>query len=181
MLAGTGRGPSKSLQQNQERMQTLKIQIMMVGKIKEKHFTGGIQEYLKRLGPYGRFDLVQVPDEPTPDGAPPAIEAQIKEKEAERLLKQIDPGAYVIALDGRGVNPSSEELAAFLAERALRGDSHLVFVIGGSLGLAPSVLQRADWKLSLGRMTFLHQMVPMILLEQIYRGFRINRGEPYHK
>lgn len=162
-------------------MHILKIQVVMVGKIKEKHFTGGIQEYLKRLGPYARVDLVQVPDEPTPDGAPPAVEAQIKEKEAERLLKQIDPGAYVTALDGRGVNPSSEELAAFLAERALRGNSHLVFVIGGSLGLAPSVLHRADWKLSLGRMTFLHQMVPMILLEQIYRGFRINRGEPYHK
>lgn len=159
----------------------MKIQVAMVGKVKEKHFTGGIEEYLKRLSPYARIDLVQVADEPTPDGAPPALEAQIKEKEAERLLKQIDASAYVIALDGRGVNPSSEEFAAFLAERALRGDSNLAFVIGGSLGLAPSVLKRADWKLSLGRMTFLHQMVPMILLEQIYRGFRINRGEPYHK
>lgn len=163
------------------RVDSLKIQILMVGKIKEKHFTAGIAEYLKRLGPYARVGLIQVPDEPTPDGAPPAVEAQIKEREAERLLKQLGPDGYVIALDGRGVNPSSEELAAFMAERALRGESHLVFVIGGSLGLAPSVLQRADWKLSLGRMTFLHQMVPLILLEQIYRSFRINRGEPYHK
>jgi 23S rRNA (pseudouridine1915-N3)-methyltransferase len=159
----------------------VRIQILMVGKIKEKHFTLGIQEYLKRLGPYARVELTTVPNEPTPDGAPPALEAQIKEREGEKLLKQIDPGAYVIALDGRGVNPTSEEFAAFLAERALQGQSNLVFVIGGSLGLAPAVLKRADHTLSLGRMTFIHQMVPMILLEQIYRGYRINRGEPYHK
>lgn len=87
----------------------------------------------------------------------------------------------MVALDGRGQMQSSEEFAAFLAERGLRGQSNLAFVIGGSLGLAPEVLKRADFRLSLGRMTLLHQMVPMILLEQVYRAFKINRGEPYHK
>ena len=106
---------------------------------------------------------------------------QVKEREGERLLKQLDASEYVVALDMRGEPLSSEELAAFLAERGLRGQSSLAFVIGGSLGLSRVVLKRADYKLSLGRMTFLHQMVPLILLEQIYRGFKINRGEPYHK
>jgi 23S rRNA (pseudouridine1915-N3)-methyltransferase len=159
----------------------LRIRIILVGKIKEKYLLAGIEEYLKRLGPLAKVEITYLADEPTPDGASPAQEMQVKMKEGERILAQLDPGQFVIAMDLRGETVSSEELAAFLAERALRGQPNLTFVIGGSLGLAPQVLQRADYKLSLGRMTFLHQMVPLILLEQIYRGFKINRGEPYHK
>lgn len=153
----------------------------MVGRIKEKYLQGGVQEYLKRLRPYARIEMASVADEPVPDGIAPALEEQVRLKEAERVLKLIDPWQYVVALDARGQNFSSEELAAFMEERALRGQSSLAFVVGGSLGLAAEVLQRADQKLSLGRMTFLHQMVPLILLEQVYRGFKINRGEPYHR
>jgi 23S rRNA (pseudouridine1915-N3)-methyltransferase len=153
----------------------------MVGKIKEKYLTAGMQEYLKRLTPYARVELISVADEPIPDGASPAQEEQVKAREGERILQQLDGSQFVVALDGRGQPLSSEELAAFLAERALRGQSNLAFVIGGSLGLSGAVLERADYRLSLGRLTFLHQMVPLILLEQIYRGFKINRGEPYHK
>lgn len=153
----------------------------MVGKIKEKYLNAGIAEYRKRLGPYAKVEIFSLQDEPIPEGASPAQMEQVKEREGERLLKQLDAGEYVVALDMRGEPLSSEELAAFLAERGLRGQSSLTFVIGGSLGLSPVVLKRADYKLSLGRMTFLHQMVPLILLEQIYRGFKINRGEPYHK
>jgi len=126
-------------------------------------------------------EIISLQDESIPEGASPAQMEQVKEREGERLLKQLDAAEYVVALDMRGEPLSSEELAAFLAERGLRGQSSLAFVIGGSLGLSRAVLKRADYKLSLGRMTFLHQMVPLILLEQIYRGFKINRGEPYHK
>lgn len=159
----------------------MRVRIVMVGKIKEKYLQAGMQEYLKRLGPYAKVEVIQVPDEPTPDGAPLAIEEQVKSREAERILKALDSSVFVVAMDSRGQTPSSEELAGFLEERALRGQSNLAFVIGGSLGLSSEVLSRANYKLSLGRMTFLHQMVPLILLEQIYRGYKINRGEPYHK
>lgn len=157
------------------------IRIVMVGKIKEKYLQAGMQEYLKRLTPYAKVEVVTLADEPIPDHASPAQEEQVKAREGERILAALDSGQYVVALDMRGKELSSEELAAFQAERALRGQSNLAFVIGGSLGLAGSVLQRAEFKLSLGRMTFLHQMVPLILLEQIYRGYKINRGETYHK
>lgn len=161
----------------------LRIRLVTVGKIREKYLQEGVQEYLKRLRPYARVEVVTVPDEPIPDGASPAQEAQVMQREGERILRALDQGGqeHVVVLDGRGRNFSSEELAAFLAERALHGDSNLAFVIGGSLGLDPAVLARADTTLSLGRMTFLHQMVPLILLEQVYRGFKINRGEKYHK
>ncbi|HYG59936.1 MAG TPA: 23S rRNA (pseudouridine(1915)-N(3))-methyltransferase RlmH [Symbiobacteriaceae bacterium] len=159
----------------------MRIKVILVGKVKEKYLTAGIAEYLKRLGPYARVEFAQVADEPIPEGAAPAQEQQVKAREGERILAQIDAGQYVIAMDLRGQVLSSEELAGFLAERALRGQPNLAFVIGGSLGLSAQVMQRADFTLSLGKMTFLHQMVPLILLEQVYRGFKINRGEPYHK
>lgn len=159
----------------------LRIRLVTVGKVRERYLQEGIQEYLKRLGPYAKVEVVTLPDEPIPDNAAPAQEQQVKQREGERILRALDPGQHVVILDQQGRNWSSEELAEFLAERALRGDSSLAFVIGGSLGLAGAVLERADSKLSLGRMTLLHQMVPMILLEQIYRGFKINRGEKYHK
>lgn len=159
----------------------MRVKIVLVGKIKEKYLIAGMDEYFKRLGPYAKVEFTQVADEPIPEGASLAQEQQVKAKEGERILAQLDAGQYVVALDLRGQTISSEELAGFLAERALRGQPNLAFVIGGSLGLAPAVLQRADYALSLGKMTFLHQMVPLILLEQIYRGFKINRGEPYHR
>ncbi|HWI51624.1 MAG TPA: 23S rRNA (pseudouridine(1915)-N(3))-methyltransferase RlmH [Symbiobacteriaceae bacterium] len=159
----------------------MRIKIILVGRIKEKYLLAGIEEYLKRLVPLAKVEIIYLADEAIPEGASAAQENQVKAKEGDRILAQIDQGQYVVALDLRGQTLSSEELAAFLAERSLRGQSSLAFVIGGSLGLAPQVLQRADYKLSLGKMTFLHQMVPLLLLEQVYRGFKINRGEPYHK
>lgn len=159
----------------------MRIRLVTVGKIKEKYLQAGMDEYLKRLGPYARVEVVGLNDEPIPENASPAQEEQVKQREGERILKVIEPGQHVVVLDQRGKEFSSEELAAFLEERALRGQSNLAFVIGGSLGLDRAVLERADTRLSLGRMTLLHQMVPLILLEQIYRGFKINRGEPYHK
>jgi 23S rRNA (pseudouridine1915-N3)-methyltransferase len=159
----------------------VRIRLVTVGKIKEKYLQAGMDEYLKRLGPYARVEVVGLNDEPIPENASPAQEEQVKQREGERILKVIEPGQHVVVLDQRGKEFSSEELAAFLKERALRGQSNLAFVIGGSLGLDRAVLERADTRLSLGRMTLLHQMVPLILLEQIYRGFKINRGEPYHK
>jgi len=159
----------------------MRIRLITVGKVKEKYLQAGIAEYLKRLGPYAQVEVVSLPDEAIPDSASPAQEEQVKEREGERILRALEPGWHVVVLDARGRNLSSEELAAFLAERALRGEPKLAFVVGGSLGLTKAVLDRADTLLSLGRMTFLHQMVPLILLEQIYRGFKINRGEPYHR
>lgn len=159
----------------------MRIKIVSVGRVKEKYLQVGIQEYLKRLGPYAKVEMASVADEPAPEGASPATMDQVKAKEGDRILRLLEAGHQVIALDSRGLALSSEELAQFLEERALHGQSSLAFIIGGSLGLAPEVLSRADHKLSLGRLTFLHQMVPLILLEQLYRGFKINRGEPYHK
>lgn len=158
-----------------------RIRLIAVGKVKEKYLQAGINEYLKRLGPYARVEVVGLPDEPIPDNASPAQEEQVKQREGERILKAIDAGQHVVVLDQRGREFSSEEFAAFLEERALRGQSNLAFVVGGSLGLDRAVLERSDAKLSLGRMTLLHQMVPLLLLEQVYRAFKINRGEPYHK
>ena len=159
----------------------MKITIIAVGKIKEKYFSAAIEEYVKRLGRYCRLELVEVPDEKTPDGAGEGLELQIKRKEGERILQKIPDNAHVIALaiDGRALD--SEELAAQMERWNVGGISHLVFLIGGSLGLSPEVLGRADYRLSFSNMTFPHQLMRVILLEQIYRSFRIIQGEPYHK
>ncbi len=159
----------------------MKISIVCVGKIKEKYLTMAIDEYSKRLSRYCKLEIIELPDEKTPDNASAAEELQIKKKEGERILKNIKDSAYVIALAIDGKMLSSEELAQKMQELGVKGESHLVFVIGGSLGLDSDVLDRADYKLSFSRMTFPHQMMRMILLEQIYRGYRINLGEPYHK
>lgn len=159
----------------------LQIQLLCVGKIKEKYLQAGIDEYLKRLSSYAKVNIVEVPDEKTPDNASAAEEEQIRAKEGEKLLRYIKAGSYVMALAIGGKNLSSEELANTMADLALQGKSDVTLVIGGSLGLAPAVLERADYKLSFGKMTFPHQLMRMLLLEQVYRGFRINRGEPYHK
>ena len=159
----------------------MKISLVVVGKIKEKFYRDAVEEYRKRLGRYCTVEIVEVADEKTPDGAGAALEAQIKEREGQRILQAIREDAYVIALAIQGRQRSSEQLAAHLDELAIRGKSHLCFVIGGSLGLSDSVLARADEHLSFSRMTFPHQLMRVILLEQIYRSFRIIRGEPYHK
>ncbi|MFF2889240.1 MULTISPECIES: 23S rRNA (pseudouridine(1915)-N(3))-methyltransferase RlmH [Paenibacillus] len=157
------------------------IQIASVGKLKEKYLTLGIAEYAKRLGPYVKLTLTEVPDEKAPETMSPAEELQVREREGERLLAQLKPDAHVIALALDGELWSSEDLADQLDKLATYGRSHVAFVIGGSNGLAPSVLKRAQQKLSFGRMTLPHQLMRLVLVEQVYRAVKINRGEPYHK
>lgn len=157
------------------------ITILAVGKIKEKYLEAAIREYGKRLGRYCRLEIVEVPDEQTPDGASPAQELQIRQKEGQRLLERIRENAYVIALAIEGKKCTSEGFAGHIETLTVQGKSNLVFVIGGSLGLDPAVLKRANELLSFSDMTFPHQLMRVILLEQIYRCFRIIRHEPYHK
>lgn len=155
--------------------------MIAVGKIKEKFYTDAIAEYSKRLSRYCRLEVIQVADEKTPDGASEAQERQIKEKEGSRILAQIKNGAYVIALAVQGTMLSSEQLASKLNKLGVDGQSQIVLIIGGSLGLSDEVLKRADYHLSFSPMTFPHQLMRVILLEQIYRSYRIISGEPYHK
>ena len=159
----------------------MKITVVAVGKIKERFFEDAVKEYEKRLGRYCKLEIIQVADERTPDGAGEALERQIKEKEGERILAHIRDGAYVIALAIEGKMLDSEELAQKLGQLGVGGVSQVVFVIGGSLGLSGAVLERADYRLSFSKMTFPHQLMRVILLEQVYRGFRILNHEPYHK
>ena len=159
----------------------MKITLIAVGKIKERYFEDAIREYSKRLSRYCRLEIIHVADEKTPDGASEALEEQIKEKEGRRILDQIREGAYVIALAVEGKQLDSLELAARMERLAVEGKSQLVFLIGGSLGLSKEVMRRADFALSFSAMTFPHQLMRVILLEQIYRSFRIRAGEPYHK
>lgn len=159
----------------------MKITLLTVGKLKEPYWKDALSEYQKRLSRFADLSLVEVADEKTPDGAGPALEERIKETEGERLLARIPSGAYVITLEIQGKALSSPELAQTLQSLALRGHSHFCFVIGGSLGLSQAVCQRADLALSFSRLTFPHQLMRIILLEQLYRAFKINAGEPYHK
>jgi 23S rRNA (pseudouridine1915-N3)-methyltransferase len=157
------------------------IQIVAVGKLKEKYWVQGIEEYMKRLGPYAKVQMSEVADEKAPDSMSAAEERQVKEKEGERILAQLNTDAFVIALSLDGQAWSSEQLAGQLSELGTYGRSKVAFVIGGSLGLSDGVLQRADMKLSFGRMTYPHQLMRLILVEQVYRAFKIIRGEKYHK
>ena len=159
----------------------MKITCVVVGKIKEKYFTDAIKEYSKRLGRYCKLEIVELADEKTPDGASEAEEQAIREKEGERILKTLKDDAYVIALAIEGKMLDSVELSRKIESLGISGTSHIAFVIGGSLGLAPAVMKRADYALSFSRMTFPHQLMRVILLEQIYRSYRIIAGEPYHK
>ncbi|WP_010279082.1 23S rRNA (pseudouridine(1915)-N(3))-methyltransferase RlmH [Paenibacillus senegalensis] len=159
----------------------MNIQIVAVGKLKEKYLAQGITEYMKRLGPYAKVQITELADEKAPDSMSPAEEEQVKAKEGERILAQIKADAYVIALALEGKMWSSEELAGQLDSLSTYGRSHVVFVIGGSLGLSPAVLQRSDQLLSFSRFTFPHPLMRLILVEQIYRAFKIMRGEPYHR
>jgi 23S rRNA (pseudouridine1915-N3)-methyltransferase len=157
------------------------IMVISVGKLKEKYLKQGIDEYAKRLTPYAKIQLVEVNDEKAPENLSEAEMEQVKNKEGERILAQVKPDTHVIALAIEGESWSSEKLAYQIDQLATYGKSSIAFIIGGSLGLAPQVLQRANQHISLSKMTFPHQLVRLILIEQIYRAFRINRGEPYHK
>ena len=159
----------------------MNIQILAIGKVKEKYISDGLQEYLKRMRPYASIEVREVPDDKAPEGLSAMEAEQVKAREGERILRLLKPGQVVIALDSRGRMVSSEQLAEEISGWGLAGKSDLAFIIGGSLGLHSEVINRADLVLSFGKMTFPHQMMRLILLEQIYRAFKINRGEPYHK
>ena len=159
----------------------MKITVIGVGRLKEKYWQAAIDEYSKRLSKYVKLDIIEVPDEKAPENLSAAEEEIVKKNEGERILKNIKAGAYVIALAINGKMLGSEELSEFLNERMVRGAGHIVFVIGGSLGLSKEVLDRADYKLSFSKMTFPHQMMRVILLEQFYRAVKIMKNEPYHK
>ena len=159
----------------------MKITVLCVGKVKEKFFTDAIKEYSKRLSRYCKLEIVEVADEKTPDGASEMVVSKIKEKEAERMEKYLPDSAYVIALAIEGKKLTSEKLAEKIDSLGISGTSHLVFLIGGSLGMSDRLLKRADYLLSFSDMTFPHQLMRVILLEQVYRSYRIIHGEPYHK
>ena len=159
----------------------MKITICCVGKIKERFYSQAIEEYSKRLSKYCKLEIKEAADEKTPDSASDTVNRMIKEKEGDRLLSFIKDDSYVIALAIDGKMLDSVELSEKIDNLMLSGKSDIVFVIGGSLGLDKSVLDRADYKLSFSKMTFPHQLMRVILLEQIYRSFRIMKNEPYHK
>ena len=159
----------------------MKITIACVGRLKERYFADAVAEYAKRLRPYADITIAETPDEKAPEKLSDAEAEQVKTREGERLLKLIPPGAYVIALAIDGQRFTSEAFAARVDKLMTDGTSHIVFVIGGSLGLSSDVLTRADMQLSFSDMTFPHQLMRVILMEQVYRVFRILRNEPYHK
>lgn len=159
----------------------MNITIIAVGKLKEKYLKQGIEEYLKRLGPYAKVQIKEVADEKAPENMSEAEIQNVKQKEGERLLSQVSQDTYVITLEIDGKMLTSEKFAAKLDELATYGKSKIAFVIGGSVGISDDVEKRSDLALSFSKLTFPHQMMRMILLEQVYRAFRIMRGEPYHK
>ena len=159
----------------------MRINIVCVGKIKEKYLKLGIDEFKKRLSKYCKLEIIELEDEKAPENLSDKEMLIIKEKEGKKILSKIKDNSYVIALAINGKNLSSEELAQTINKLGVRGVSNITFVIGGSLGLSDEVLSRADYKLSFSKMTFPHQLMRLILLEQVYRAYRINNGEPYHK
>ncbi len=159
----------------------MKITVIAVGRIKERFLRDAAAEYEKRLGRYCSLKIIQVEDERTPDRAGTALDEAVRAKEAERILRHVRADAYVAALDMRGREFTSEEFAEQIGQLATQGTSHIQFVIGGSLGLHEEVRKKADLTVSFSKMTFPHQLMRVILLEQIYRAYRILNGEPYHK
>lgn len=159
----------------------MNITVIAVGKLKEKYLKEAVSEYSKRLSKYCDIKNIEVSDEKAPESMSKAEETAVRYREGQGILKNIKNDAYVIALDIQGKMLCSEAFAGFIADLGIRGRSNITFVIGGSLGLSSEVLTRADYKLSFSPMTFPHQLMRVILLEQIYRGFRIIKGEPYHK
>ncbi|MCQ1531397.1 23S rRNA (pseudouridine(1915)-N(3))-methyltransferase RlmH [Lutispora saccharofermentans] len=155
----------------------MNINIIAVGKLKEKYLKEAVSEYSKRLSKYCRLDIIEVSDEKAPENMSQAEEVAVKEREGQAILKHVKSDTYVIALAIEGKMLSSEALADFINDLGIKGRSNIAFIIGGSLGLSDEVLKRADFKLSFSPMTFPHQLMRVILLEQIYRGYRINMGE----
>ena len=159
----------------------MKITLITVGKIKEKYLKDAIAEYTKRLSKYCKLEIVEVADEKTPDNASEVVEHAIRAKEAERILKYVKDDAFVVTLEINGKQLSSEELADKIDKLGVQGTSHIIFIIGGSIGLGEDVLKKSNFALSFSEMTFPHQLMRVILLEQVYRSYRIISGEPYHK
>ena len=159
----------------------MKISVIAVGKIKEKYLKDAVTEYSKRLSRYCKLEIIEAADEKTPDHASVAVEDAIRAKEGERLLKHIRDDMYVITLEIGGKMLTSEEFAEKIETLGVQGKSSIAFVIGGSIGLGEEVLKRSDFALSFSKMTFPHQLMRVVLLEQVYRGYRIMNGAPYHK
>ena len=159
----------------------MNIKIVCVGKLKEKYFKLGIAEYQKRLQHYCKFQIVEVPDEKAPESLSPAQMTAVKEIEGERILQKIKDKEYVFALAIEGQERTSEKFAQEIQQLMTYGKSDITFVIGGSLGLSPAVLRRADTQISFGRFTLPHQLMRLVLTEQIYRAWTIIKGLPYHK
>jgi 23S rRNA (pseudouridine1915-N3)-methyltransferase len=159
----------------------MNISVITVGKLKERYFKEAVEEYSTRLSKYCRLEIIEVPDEKAPESLSAAQELLVKQKEGQGIMRHIKEDSYVIALVIQGKQLSSVGLADLIKDLGIRGKSNIAFVIGGSLGLSDEVLKRADFKLSFSPMTFPHQLMRVILLEQVYRGFRIIKGEPYHK
>ena len=156
----------------------MKYHIITIGKIKEKYLTAGIEEFLKRLRPYGQVEITALPEEKMPENPSAAQKRQVLDKEGEKMLRHVRAGSHLFVLDVQGKLISSEEMAAKFADLALYGCSEMY--IGGPFGLSDAVCKRADSRISFGRITLTHQMIRMILLEQIYRAIKIQRHEPYH-
>ena len=159
----------------------MKITIITVGKLKEKYLKDAIAEYTKRLSKYCKLEIIEVADEKTPDNASEVVEHAIRAKEAERILKYVKEDAYVITLEINGKQLGSEELAEKIDKLGVQGTSHIIFIIGGSIGLGEDVLKKSDFALSFSKMTFPHQLMRIILAEQIYRAFEISSNGKYHK
>lgn len=159
----------------------MRITIITVGKMKEKYMQASVAEYVKRLGTYCKIEIKEVADEKTPDNASDLVCEKIKEKEGERILKYLKDDAFVITLEIKGNMLTSEEMAKKINNLAISGTSHITFIIGGSLGLSEKVLSKSNYALSFSKMTFPHQLMRVILVEQIYRSYRIITGAPYHK
>lgn len=159
----------------------MKITLITVGKIKEKYLKDAIAEYSKRLSKYCKLEIVEVADEKTPDQASENVERQIRQKEGERILRYVKDDAYVFTLEIGGTMLDSVAFAKKMETLGIQGKSHLIFIIGGSIGLGEEVLRRSDYALSFSKMTFPHRLMRVILLEQVYRGYRIIEGAPYHK
>ena len=159
----------------------MRVTVIAAGRLKEKYLREGIDEYLKRLKPFAQMNIIEIADEAIPEGASKAETDRAREAEGERMLRALPERTYHVALDMRGEALSSEEFAGLFEKAALSGISHVTFTIGGSVGLAPAVTTAADLKLSFGAVTYPHQLMRLILTEQIYRAFKINRREPYHK
>ena len=159
----------------------MKITVISVGKLKEKYLKDAIAEYAKRLGKYCKLELLEVADEKIPENAGNAAEESVRAKEGERILKFVRDDVYIITLEIDGAQLSSERLAERIENLGIQGRSHIIFIIGGSIGLGKEVCERSDFSLSFSKMTFPHQLMRLLFLEQLYRTYRIKKNEPYHK